>query len=436
VRRVAAIATLSALLLAPRLGRANGRYPEANQLVVDPADERHLVLRATYGIVQSFDGGATWGWVCEEKIGVSAPDPRIPNQLPGIWDPPIAVTGDGTILAGLPDGLSSTGDRGCTWSPNTDVLVGHAVRDLAVDPDNPARAALVTLFETGETGRAFVAETLDHGRSWTRRGDLPEDFTPTTIEIAKGRPSRWYVSGTLPASRLGYVLRSDDAGVTWTERAFSLDLGKAPYIAAIDPSNPERVYVRVDDQTGDQLLIGNNGGDNWSAKYKATGSLPGFALSPDGTRLLLGGPFDGLLLAATTDFVFAKQSALGPRCLTWTPSRLFVCADEAKVGFSLGWAPDPAATFAPLYRTSALTMLPCASASCNGAWLALGRLLQSPDASPADATAERTVGGAVAPAEDSCNCTVPHGQVTSVSLVGLAGALAALARRCRRRLRN
>jgi hypothetical protein len=432
VKRLAAIAMLSANLFALRVVSANGRYPEANQLVIDPTDARRLVLRATYGIVQSFDNGATWAWVCEEKVGFSAPDPRIPTEVVGVWDPPLGVGGDGTLLAGLPDGLATTSDRACTWTRSGDPLTGLAVRDLAVDPDNPARAVAVTLPATGDV-RAFVAETLDHGRSWTRRGPLPEDFTPTTIEVAKGRPSRLYVSGTLPASRLGYLLRSDDGGATWVERAFSLDLGKAPYIGAVDPKNPERLYVRVDDATGDQLLVGTNGGDNWSPKYKARGSLLGFALSPDGARVLIGGPFDGLLLAETTDFVFTKKSDVGPRCLTWTASRIFVCTDEAKVGFSVGWAPEPEATFEPLYRSDALAMLPCVSGACNAAWFALGRLLQGPDASQADATANGPVGDSAV--EDGCDCAAARGQIPSVSLVGLAGA-ATIVRRWRRRARN
>src|SRR5262245_66324806 len=37
--------------------RANGRFPAAGQVVVDPGDKQHIVLRTTYGILQTTDGG-------------------------------------------------------------------------------------------------------------------------------------------------------------------------------------------------------------------------------------------------------------------------------------------------------------------------------------------------------------------------------------------
>src|SRR5262245_35467226 len=39
---------------------ANGRFPAAGQVAVDPSDSEHIVLRTTYGILQTTDGGTTW----------------------------------------------------------------------------------------------------------------------------------------------------------------------------------------------------------------------------------------------------------------------------------------------------------------------------------------------------------------------------------------
>ena len=44
----------------PLTAAANGRMPGANDVMFDPNDPQHLVLRATFGVVQSFDGGKTW----------------------------------------------------------------------------------------------------------------------------------------------------------------------------------------------------------------------------------------------------------------------------------------------------------------------------------------------------------------------------------------
>src|SRR5262245_5014330 len=56
------------LFLAPSNARANGRYPLAQQLLVDPSDPGHLLLRSTYGVLTSDDAGSTWSWLCESGI--------------------------------------------------------------------------------------------------------------------------------------------------------------------------------------------------------------------------------------------------------------------------------------------------------------------------------------------------------------------------------
>jgi hypothetical protein len=40
--------------------QANGRFPSAGHVEVDPADPAHIVLRATYGLVVTRDGGSRW----------------------------------------------------------------------------------------------------------------------------------------------------------------------------------------------------------------------------------------------------------------------------------------------------------------------------------------------------------------------------------------
>jgi hypothetical protein len=198
----ARVLAISAVLFVARPAGANGRYPEANQLVGDASDPAHLVLRATYGIVQSTSSGLAWSYVCEESVGFS-----------GEWDPPLAVTGDGTLLAGLPTGLARTVDRGCAFTRASVPIADRAIRDLALDPSAPARAVAVESPLTPRSGfRALVAETVDHGASWTSLGLLSSDFEPTTIEVAKN--GRIYVMGAPPSRFLAMLLRSDDRGAT------------------------------------------------------------------------------------------------------------------------------------------------------------------------------------------------------------------------------
>src|SRR6478752_1822446 len=92
-------------LLWPTAVLANGRFPSANQLLVDPADSSHLVLRATYGLLSSHDAGRSFAWVCEDAVG---------NM--GDADPALAIFEDGTVAAGFARDLRLSQRDGCGWS--------------------------------------------------------------------------------------------------------------------------------------------------------------------------------------------------------------------------------------------------------------------------------------------------------------------------------
>ena len=90
-------AAAAAVTLAGLPALANGRFPAAGQIVVDPSNPTHLLVRTTYGLNVSNDGGAHWSWICESAIGYG-----------GTEDPMVAITADGTIIAGIFEGLSVT----------------------------------------------------------------------------------------------------------------------------------------------------------------------------------------------------------------------------------------------------------------------------------------------------------------------------------------
>src|SRR5688572_9638427 len=65
---------------------ANGRYPAASQIVVDPNDPNHLVVAATFGFLDSRDGGRNFNWLCEQAVGVAGEEG---------FDIVLTVTGNG-----------------------------------------------------------------------------------------------------------------------------------------------------------------------------------------------------------------------------------------------------------------------------------------------------------------------------------------------------
>ncbi|WP_437694195.1 WD40/YVTN/BNR-like repeat-containing protein [Sorangium sp. So ce176] len=339
---------------------ANGRYPAAGQILVDPSDPDHIVVRATYGVLTTRDGGARWSWICEAAIGYS-----------GFEDPMMVVTGDGSILAGLFDGLSATHDDGCQWALAEGGLAQRYVVDLSIDRAAPAGALLLVSSVMGDDAiLSQVWESKDDGRTWTQAGaDLPSTFLGVTLDSAPSDPRRIYVSGRWNGPTFqGIVRRSDDRGATWED--FDVpgsDDRNLPYLGAVDPVDPDIVYVRRDGDGADALLVSNDGGATWREVFQAT-SLLGLALSPDGTKIAAGSDMDGLWIAPTATLEFTRIGDLGVRCLTWTAQGLFACADEALDGFTAGVSTDEGKTFSPLMTLDRLCGPPpaCGGESSTG----------------------------------------------------------------------
>src|SRR5690348_10118351 len=102
---------------------ANGKFPASEQLVVDPGDPAHLVVQTTFGMLVSRDEGGSFDWVCESGAGYG-----------GSYNPPIVVTGAGTAIAGLLDGLSIGREGGCDWQLAGGALAGAFVADVSALP--------------------------------------------------------------------------------------------------------------------------------------------------------------------------------------------------------------------------------------------------------------------------------------------------------------
>jgi hypothetical protein len=390
--------------MAPIPASANGRFPSASQLALDPKDPSHLVLAATFGILESSDAGKTWGWICEGVVGYSSTE-----------DPAIAVTANGTLLAGAFEGLAVSHDRGCGWAFAGGPALKEYVIDTAVEPLQPSHAVAIT--STGVMGGFHVAllETLDNGVTFTQAGvDAPKDLIAETVEVAPSKASRVYVSGLAGPMLQGDLERSDDRGKTWTRFAVDLMGGAGAYIAAVDPKNPDRVYLRIDASPADKLLVSDDAGATWKAVHTAKGSMLGFALSPDGSKVAVGGPADGILIASTTDFVFTAVSTVHALCLKWSAEGLYACGDEFKDGFTLARSTDEAKSFAPLYHLSNLAPLACGADTpfasvCPDAWPSIASLIGADDGAGGAGGASQgssSGSGASAPRATSSGCSI------------------------------
>jgi photosystem II stability/assembly factor-like uncharacterized protein len=375
------LAAALAYLAAPAVASANGRFPAAGQIALDPASPDTLLVRATYGLLLTRNDGEEWSWICEDAVGFG-----------GTEDPMLAFAADGRILAATFEGLSVSQDTGCDWGFAGGGLAGFYAIDLAMDKGDPSHGLLLVsndgAADAGSGG--YVTElwdTADDGATWTRAGgSLPPSFVGLTVDSAPSDPNRVYVSGSLGPpdypSYPGVIERSDDRGITWQPLLVpGSDDQSLPYIGAVDPHDPDVVYVRLDGNPTNQLVVSKDGGMTWAKVFEtkvpvlgATSALTGFAVSPDGSMVAAGGPVDGLWTAPASTLAFTKVSTMSALCLTWSPTGLYGCADEIADEFTAGISTDQGKTWTPLLHRDGLCGPPACGAEsgvtrlCTDLW--------------------------------------------------------------------
>jgi hypothetical protein len=431
-----AIAVSALVALSPSSAFANGRMPGANQLVVDPNNEKRLVLRTTYGLTISVDGGATWEWICEAAMGYGEV----------IEDPPVALTADGTLLVGTSAGMRISRNGGCDWTTPDGPIGISPVTDVALARSDPSRGvAVITYIDDGGVSVLQLYATADNGGTWTLVSAIPSNWTyVSTVDVAPSNPDRVYVAGSGGKPVDGLFGRSDDGGKSW--KTTSLGTGyDILYIGAIAPDDPDRVYARLDSDPSNRFFLSTDGG-SFREVFHIDQKMLGFALSRDGATIALGGPA-GLWLGGLSDpTTLPKVNSFGPACLAWSSATLYACADESVAGFELGVSNDRGASVQPLFRLSDVKQSSCAASSMTGsicpAYWPPGKAPSArgglDDASvvsnaEADASADAAPGSAGKASGDSsgCGCRLPSGKSAGLP-IGMS--VLACARALRRRL--
>ena len=379
--------------------RANGRYPAAGQVVADPGDPLHIVVRTTFGLLQTFDGGETWTWICEQMIS--------PN---GIQDPELIVTPDGRAALGLPDGLA-LGDRsGCTWT-RAPALAGSNVIDLAQNVADPATAFAAASVTVDGAFNALIAATTN-GIAWAPVGAPRPDTYPLTIETAPSQPRRLYLGAQNANLDNGFIDVSDDGGESWSRYASPTGVDSV-YVSGVDPTDPDRVFVRSY-SPGGRLYVSEDGARSWTLVTSDDLPLTAFALSPDGQLVAVGGQSGLRILKRApgdggTGYDLIRDTATPVSCLAWTVAGLYACGDERSAGFTVGLSTDQGATFEPRLELRQVTAAACGSgAACADSWCATATIIGAscgPDAG-ADVVARAGDAARVAasPGGAGCSC--------------------------------
>ena len=347
-----------AIFLISSAARANGVFPSVDQIVVDPSDAMHWVLRTTFGLVVSRDGGQQWDWVCEEGLGYQ-------NQAPAM-----AVLPGGYVVLGLATGISVGDAAGCDFHLAAGVEAN--VTDVSAELAVPGGAIATSV--DYNPGSAQVWETTDNGLSWSPLGEPIEQLDAKSIDVVKDNPDRIYLSGVLGDTALHNVLLvSSDHGKSWVTRAVpGSDSQNQPYIAAISPVDGDTVYVRLSG-FGGGLLVTTDAGKTFKQALAINGQLEGFAISPDGETLLASSAYVGMYRAKAATLAFERLTCSGTSCLSWTSAGLLGCGNQFVNGFTLGRSADQGESFQPAMSLLCIRgPLACgaatSSAVCSGSW--------------------------------------------------------------------
>ncbi len=149
------------------------------------------------------------------------------------------------------------------------------------------------------------------------------------------------------------IIRSDDAGETWTVLDVTAVTGdRIVRIAAIDPVDPQNVFFRV---TGvdDAIGLTTDGGATVTLPLVTKTQLTAFLRRANGQILVSGlDVVDGVLYRSLDGGrSFAPLATrLGIRALAERAGKLYVATDNVVDGFALAVSADDGATFQPLLR--------------------------------------------------------------------------------------
>ncbi|MCA9604653.1 MAG: hypothetical protein KC619_03600 [Myxococcales bacterium] len=350
------VAGLLVVMLAPATALAHGRPPFFGDVAFHPTDPGFIVVRATWGLAVTEDGGASWRWICAAATGAD----------PTREDPPIVVTPDGSILVGTFAGLARSTSDHCAFD-RPEALDDHFVIDIAQEASAPGTIWAIST-SGAEPDELFRSD--DQGRTFARVGAPVDDVLLERVLVAPSDPMRVYLSGAIPimtiaydggapdggptmTERRGYLLRSTDRGETFERIEVPLvEEERNVHLLAIDPTDPDRLLVRMTRRTVDvrpeRVLLTEDAGDSWT-EVASGQQISGAVFSADGSRAwITARVIDGLFRSDDGGRSFSQIQRMSMPCIGRRGDELFTCVDQLTDGFALGRSTDGGDTLEPI----------------------------------------------------------------------------------------
>jgi hypothetical protein len=233
--------------------------PGPNDVVVDPVNDGNVYVTDDTRIFLSSNGGATWALA-------TTPPPSIGVAAGIAVDP----AGGSNVYLGTDLGVFKSTDRGVTWSSSPATNTGGIYPLFpTVDPNNATIlyvgqfAGNGTILTSIDSGATFTATSLGGAFAGYQIGQIVCD--PSSL--GAGRSQTLYAFGKSNSSGSG-IIKSTDAGATWSDTGLSNPNGDFGRLLAVDGASPASVFF-ADKQNGVFKLTGGTGA--WAS---VTNGLP------------------------------------------------------------------------------------------------------------------------------------------------------------------
>jgi photosystem II stability/assembly factor-like uncharacterized protein len=197
---------------------------------------------------RSGDAGRSWRQIDVPGIAAFSDVNRGPTRVTQLLFDPFE---DGVMWASVEiGGIYRSADRGATWQMVDRGLISADVHGLAAFGKGLVLA----------TTNRGLHRSEDNGQHWTWvKLDSPWQYTRAIVPSVDGA-TVFLCNGDGPPGTTGRLLRSKDAGSTWSECALPGRLNSTPWCVAVHPADPRLVFMCTN--LG-QLFRSHDGGDSW-----------------------------------------------------------------------------------------------------------------------------------------------------------------------------
>ncbi len=250
-------------------GRARG-------IVVDPDDPTGLtwfIASVGGGVWKTPDGGTTWQVLTDDM-----PNLAVQSLAMAASNHDVMYAGTGESYFNIDtmngNGILKTTDRGATWTQLTSTLDDPRFNNVSriivspTDPDLVLASATTGRYKQSLSASSSIFRSTDGGTTWTEVHNEPANEVQQII----ADPTDFNIQ--YACVRGVGILKSIDAGLTWTASSNGITDLSGRFEMAISPVNHDYVFAAAEGANHAMLWASWDGGATWSETTENGGSEP------------------------------------------------------------------------------------------------------------------------------------------------------------------